>query len=283
MKRKISVFIADVDGTLLTPEKKLTRAALIAVEKLKDSGIKLVLTSGRPARGLRMIQRDLHLKPDSLIAAFNGALLVRGDFSKIEEHTLLRSQSERVVKLIEELGLKFWFYTGADWIVPDPSSAEFRNKEEHTVQFKPKIVSNYRPYLENVYKIVAMSNDYDLVARAEKEVQKEMNKEVSAKRSQLYYLDISHPLANKGAVVEKACRHFNVSQENVATIGDMPSDVLMFKKSGLSIAMGNASAEVKSNADEVTDSNEDDGFAHAVENCVLPAAGASDHLEKEAG
>ncbi len=58
----------------------------------------------------------------------------------------------------------------------------------------------------------------------------------------------------------------------IATIGDQPNDVLMFKKSGLSIAMGNASDAVKREAQEVTTSSEDEGFANAVERFILEAS-----------
>jgi hypothetical protein len=64
----------------------------------------------------------------------------------------------------------------------------------------------------------------------------------------------------------------------IATIGDMPNDVLMFKKSGVSIAMGNASAEVQAQATFVTSSNEEEGFANAIERFVLRAS--SEHAEK---
>jgi hydroxymethylpyrimidine pyrophosphatase-like HAD family hydrolase len=56
----------------------------------------------------------------------------------------------------------------------------------------------------------------------------------------------------------------------IATLGDMPNDVLMFQKSGLSIAMGNASPEVQTQADLVTASNDDEGFAKAIERFILP-------------
>lgn len=64
--------------------------------------------------------------------------------------------------------------------------------------------------------------------------------------------------------------HYQISPEQIATIGDMPNDVLMFAQSGLSIAMGNASEEVQRAARHVTSSNEDEGFANAVERFILP-------------
>jgi hydroxymethylpyrimidine pyrophosphatase-like HAD family hydrolase len=82
-------------------------------------------------------------------------------------------------------------------------------------------------------------------------------------------LDVTHPAANKGSVVEFLSAAYLIPTSSVATIGDMPNDVLMFENSGMSIAMGNASKEVQAQANFVTDSNEEEGFAHAIERFVL--------------
>ncbi|HUH62795.1 MAG TPA: HAD hydrolase family protein, partial [Terracidiphilus sp.] len=107
------------------------------------------------------------------------------------------------------------------------------------------------------------------VARCEADVQRDCGNHASATRSQPYYLDITHPDANKGHVVTALAEALSISAAQVATIGDMPNDVLMFQKSGLSIAMGNASAEVQRQAQFVTSSNEEEGFANAMETFVL--------------
>jgi hydroxymethylpyrimidine pyrophosphatase-like HAD family hydrolase len=93
---------------------------------------------------------------------------------------------------------------------------------------------------------------------------------VSAAKSQPYYGDITHPDANKGCMVRYLSKTYEFPAEEIAAIGDQPNDVLMFAHSGLSIAMGNASPEVQRAARRVTTSNEDEGFATAVERYVLP-------------
>ena len=95
---------------------------------------------------------------------------------------------------------------------------------------------------------------------------------VSAARSQPYYLDVTHPDANKGAVVHALARMLRLLPEEIATIGDQPNDVLMFTQGGLSIAMGQSTEDVKREAEEVTTSCDDEGFANAVEDFILPAA-----------
>jgi hypothetical protein len=95
---------------------------------------------------------------------------------------------------------------------------------------------------------------------------------VTAAASQPYYLDVTHPQANKGAVALDLAERYSLRPEEIATIGDQPNDILMFDHSGLSIAMGNADPEAKEAAEEISRSNEEDGFAYAVEHFVLPAA-----------
>ena len=112
-------------------------------------------------------------------------------------------------------------------------------------------------------------------ARCEKDAQEALGSAASAARSQPYYLDITHPNANKGMVATTLSRMLSIPTAEIATIGDMPNDVLMFRKSGVSIAMGNASADVQKQARFVTASYNDEGFAKAVERYVFGAEAAT--------
>ena len=106
-------------------------------------------------------------------------------------------------------------------------------------------------------------------------MQQQFGTRVSASRSQPYYLDVTHPEANKGVVAERLSHYYQIPLEQIATLGDGANDVLMFQRSGLSIAMGNASEEVRRRATCVTASNKDEGFAKAVEEFILPRAVAA--------
>src|SRR5262249_45740330 len=142
-------------------------------------------------------------------------------------------------------------------------------REGWTVKFEPKVVADVGENLDQVAKIVGVSDDYDKVKRCEADAQAAFAHHATAARSQPYYLDITNKDANKGAVVEYLSSHLRVPPEEIATIGDQPNDVLMFKRSGFSIAMGNASDEVKREADATTDSYNDEGFAKAMERFIL--------------
>jgi hydroxymethylpyrimidine pyrophosphatase-like HAD family hydrolase len=174
----------------------------------------------------------------------------------------------KVIAALSWNGLDCWVYTDHDWLVRNANAPHIA-REQWTVTFAPTVDPDFTAHLERVAKIVGVSDDYAAVARGESEVQHECGNHVSATRSQPYYLDVTHPDANKGHVVVVLSQALSIPPAQIATIGDMPNDVLMFEKSGLSIAMGNASPNVQRQAQFVTTSNEDEGFANAMEAFVL--------------
>jgi Cof subfamily protein (haloacid dehalogenase superfamily) len=270
--QKIAAVLADVDGTLVTKEKVLTPRAIRAVKRLQEMGVLFAITSGRPPRGMRMLVEPLGMKVP--MAAFNGGIVILPDMTVVDERAVPADVAPAVIETIRAHGLYVWIYRSTEWYVTDPK-APHAERESRTVQFPPTVVESYDPYLDRAVKIVGVSDDHDLVARCEAAVQQQFGAQVSAARSQPHYLDVTHPTANKGVVIERLSTYFKVPLEQIATLGDQLNDVLMFKRSGLSIAMGNASEEVQNQATYVTDSHEDEGFAKAIEGFILPRAVAA--------
>ncbi|MGH7125673.1 MAG: Cof-type HAD-IIB family hydrolase [Stellaceae bacterium] len=258
--------ITDVDGTLLTEDKVLTPRAQAAVRRLHDAGIRFAITSGRPPRGMAMLFDELAL--DTPVAGFNGGLFVRRDLSILEQKTLPPEIARQALQLIRAHGLDAWIYCGNDWLITKRDAPHVA-REAWTVKFEPTVVPNFDDRLDTVAKIVGVSDDHDRMRRCETDAQTAIGSRATVNRSQPYYLDVTHKDANKGAVVDYLARDLAVPREEIATIGDSPNDTLMFKRSGLSIAMGNASDQVKAQAQVTTESYADEGFAKAMERFVL--------------
>lgn len=264
--QRLSLLIADVDGTLLDENKTLTERAVAAVRALRQKGIRFAVTSGRPPRGMAMLVEPLAL--DTMIAGFNGGVFVRPDLSIAAEKTLSRTAAEAAVEIMVERGLDVWVYAGSDWLIRDKQAPHVA-REAWTVKFDPTVTNDLASVFDRAAKIVGVSDDYPRVAACETALRARLGAHASAARSQPYYVDVTHSEANKGVVVAYLSRELGIPPDEVATIGDMPNDVLMFRNSGFSIAMGNASSEVQSQADVVTASYNDDGFAKAVERYLL--------------
>lgn len=266
MAPPIRLLLADVDGTLVTQDKVLTDRAVAAVAKLRQAGILFAITSGRPPRGMSMLIEPLQLTTP--IAGFNGGVYVHPDMSVIEQQVVPDDVTPAVIELLGAHNLDVWVYRGADWYIRDPKAPHVA-RETSTVRFGPTVIRSLAAVSDGVAKITGVSDDYDAVQKGVDAVRERFGDHVSAARSQPYYADVTNPNANKGAVAQYLSRTCQIPPEQIATIGDQPNDVLMFAHSGLSIAMGNASHDVQRAARRVTTSNEDEGFARAVERFIL--------------
>ena len=268
MTPPIRLVVSDVDGTLVTSDKALTDASVAAVERLGAAGIRFAVTSGRPPRGMEMLVEPLSLVEP--IGGYNGGLVVQPDLSVLEAHSLPDALVPAIVEVLDRSGVDVWCYQGNDWFVRDKDRPHV-DQESATVQFPPSVRDSFEGLVSQVVKVVGVSDDPDTIAAALRATHDAFGAGVAATTSQPYYLDVTHPEANKGAVIAYLARALDVPSEEIATIGDGPNDVLMFARAGLSIAMGNGPAAVQRSADHVTASNDDEGFAYAMERFVLPA------------
>ena len=266
---RIRLLISDVDGTLVTSDKQLTPATIAAVAKLRDAGVQFEVVSSRPPRGMAMLVEPLRI--DTYLAGFNGGAIVRPDQTPVEERTVPRAAVETSLRAFAQAGVDIWVFASGEWLVTNPDGA-YVPRERRTVQFDPVVVSDFAPYVGQAGKVVGSSRDFDLLARIEDDLQRELDGMASARRSQRYYLDVTHPEANKGTAARALAALVGVPMAETACIGDMVNDLPMLAIAGLSVAMGNAPPEVQALANEVTASNDSDGFAAAVERVILPRA-----------
>ena len=259
---KISAVVSDVDGTLVADDKVLTERAQSAVAKLHASGIIFGVISARPRRGMLMLLGPLGITTP--LIGFNGGVLADPDMTIITEHLLLPETARRAVDLLSAHGAQVWVFSGQDWLLRDADALERR-----TVGFRPTIVQDFGPALDAAAKIVGVSRDFALLAHCDHDAAAALAGQACVVRSQAYYLDITHPLANKGVPLSELAKILAIPLAEIAVIGDGGNDVAMFERSGLSIAMGNAKPEVRQAADFVTNSNGEDGFADAIEKVIL--------------
>ena len=266
MQRKISLVLSDVDGTLVTHDKVLTDRARRAVDRLRDAGVRFAITSGRPPRGMGMFIEPLAL--DTPLAGFNGGVYATERLDIVAEKLLPADVAATAYDIICSQGLVPWVYRGGEWLVADFDGPHVA-RESRTVGFLPTVATDVGTSFGQVVKIVGVSDDHDAVRRCTDAVLAALGDRASASCSQPYYLDITNSDANKGAVAEYLARTLAIPAEEIATIGDGHNDILMFRKSGLSIAMGNAADAVKAAASVTTDSFADEGFAKAIERFIL--------------
>ena len=259
---RIALVVSDVDGTLLTTEKVLTERTTSAVRKLHEAGIGFTITSSRPTIGMRFLIEPLGITVP--IGAFNGSCIVDPELKPVEQHLIPEAAARRALEVLTEFGTEIWLFTADLWLARD-ANGQYVPYEKRAIRADPTIVADFTPYLASACKIAGASADTAGLQRCEAAMREALGAQATAARSQSYYLDITPPGVNKGTFVQTIARRLGISTDAVATIGDMQNDLAMFHVSGLSFAMGNATDDVKRQATHVTASNEDEGFAKAME------------------
>jgi Cof subfamily protein (haloacid dehalogenase superfamily) len=258
---RIALVVSDVDGTLVTRNKTLTDAAKAAVRQLRQAGIGFTITSSRPTIGMRFLIEPLQITLP--IGAFNGSCIVDPQLNPIEQHLIPPDATQRALDVLNRFGVDIWLFTSAQWLTRNPDG-EYVSHEKLAIRADPVIVKDFAPFMTTACKIVGASSDAALLQRCEAAMQEALGTEAMAVRSQSYYLDVTPPGQDKGTFVQAIAKRLGISTAAVATIGDMQNDLPMFRNSGISIAMGNATDDVKKVATHVTTSNEDEGFAGAI-------------------
>jgi len=261
---KISLVVSDVDATLITPEHEITPRAANAVHELRKRGIAFTIASSRPPRGLYDFAEQLGLTEP--FAAFNGGVIQTRDGETVIKHSLSRAVCEQAFEITEHFGIGLWLYCDHDWHVD--RITPFVEREQNTIGFPAKIESDLTQVFGTAAKIVIVG-DPILIAQAEPIVLEKIGAEVSATKSKPRFLDITAKQAHKGAVVTELAGILKIPTAEIAVLGDGFNDILMFERAGFSIAMGQASDEVKAAASFVTKSNTEEGFAEALEEIIL--------------
>ena len=270
MTTPVRLLVTDVDGTLVGSDRSLAPSTVRAAQALRRAGIALALVSARAPAGLDVLIGPLGL--DTPRAGFNGGVsrapraAVRGVLPRDG------AGAAAAVATLEAQGLDVWVFAQNRWFLRNPQAA-YIESERRSILMTPVVVTEFAPLLDGVHKIMGSSPDPDRVAHAAVTLRAALADQAAVQCSQRYYVDVTHPLADKGRAAGLIAGHLGIGLDALACIGDMPNDVSMFAVSAVSYAMGNAPDAVKVLADHVVSGHDEDGWAEAVGMILDRAAG----------
>ena len=164
----VRLLVSDIDGTLVTPDKALTPAAIAAVRDLRAAGLAFTIVSSRPARGMRSIVEALDISVP--FAAFNGGSIVAPDGGLLSAKRLSADAARAAIGLFRERGLETWGFADDAWLVLALEGPHMQH-EQHTVGFAPTLVPSFDGVIDRLDKLVAVTDDYDRLAAAEQAAQ----------------------------------------------------------------------------------------------------------------
>jgi Cof subfamily protein (haloacid dehalogenase superfamily) len=265
----LRLLVSDIDGTLVRSDKSLSDGVVAAAKRLTAAGVPMALISARPPSGMLWIAEKLGLSTP--MGAFNGGTIVAPDGTILSAARLASDVAKRALSLIDRPDIVVWVFSAGRWHAQRPTG-EHDDHERKAANQEPVFGGNFSSLLGAADKIVAVSDDHILLAELEGTVAQALGAEATVIRSQVYYLDITAPAANKGDGITALAAAVGVPLAATAAIGDQRNDMAMFARAGLSIAMGQGPAEVRAVATKVTGSNDDDGVAQAIDAILLSFA-----------
>lgn len=260
--RRIRMVALDLDGTLLTDELVIEPRAKEILRQAINRGITVTLATGRMYLSARPYAAELGLELPLIV--YHGAQVRHAATGEVLfEQTVPLPLAWRLIKHLRRFGYAYNVYLG------DRLYAENVQKENEEYAARAGVglhwVEDMLAFLkEEPLKIVALRNGpgLDLL---EKAIRQDLGSEVYMTRSLPYYLEMLNPKVNKARGLQEVAAWQGITPEEIMAIGDSYNDIQMLRYAGLAVAMGNAPAAVREEADYVTASNNEGGVARALE------------------
>ena len=263
----IRLLVCDIDGTLVRHDKGLPEENVLAIRSAVERGLMVSLISARPAAGILPIAAELGL--EGPFGAYNGGTIFTAAGGETCSAQVPPALAQQLVELYASAGVTVWFFATDRWLTSDLANPH-TPREVLSSGLQPEAVTDFAPFLGDADKVVAVCDNPAQMTALELRARELVGDAATLVRSQDYYLDCTALAANKGDGVTRLAEMYGVPLTQVAVIGDQANDVAMFRRAGLSIAMGQSNATVQSEADQVTTSNEAAGVAAAIRRFVLP-------------
>ncbi len=261
MTGKIKLVATDIDGTLVKWDTRVSDGVKNCVKKLQENGVKVVLVTGRMHCATKHLRDELGL--NSPVVSYQGGLIKDSDGKTLYQENLDSDYAKEIINWAHENDVHLNLYIDDKLYVEKDDDCVKRYTDG---KFVPYTVCPFESLkIENVNKILAI--DYGNAERVTGWVNELQAKfpELYIVKSTPFFCEIGSPMAKKSLGVEFLAKHWNLSQDEILTIGDQNNDIELLKAGGVKVAMGNATPELKECANFITDSVENDGFVKAID------------------
>lgn len=260
----VKIICCDIDGTLLDDKKRISEKNIATIKKAIESGIKFVLVSGRMPTGTKYFYSLLGTK--GLYSVYNGGALYNEFDELLKETRLDSSIALRILSLAKANKLESILFDGDEWFLESKFGYVYDNKIN--IYKKECKIANFESLLTTM-----QTNKFLLMDQSHEKLQEFINllitNGIDEGKVNFYlgpnFLELMPSSVTKGTAIDDLCSFYSIDKAEIMAIGDDYNDIPMLKKAGIAIAMGNAYSPVKEVATAITEDNNKDGVAKAIE------------------
>ncbi|WP_297421546.1 sugar-phosphatase [Clostridium sp.] len=260
----------DMDGTLLTTDKKVSARNKKAIKAAEEKGVKIVLASGRPLAGLTKFLEELDLlKDEDYVLSFNGGLVQNTKTKKIVSKVSLKGSDLKIIyNISKELNINIHAFSASEGLIA-PKTSQYTEYEAtlNGIDFTIKDFNEIDDD-EDIIKVM-MIDPQEILDPAIEKLPSELYEKYSVFKSAPFFLEFTNKEVDKGLGLKKLGEYLGIKREEIIACGDAGNDLSMVKYAGLGVAMDNATPEVKEEANFITTSNDENGVANVIEKFIL--------------
>ena len=260
----------DMDGTLLREDKTISERTKNAIVSAREKGVTVVLATGRPIQGVSRYLEELDMYTEKdYVLTYNGALIQKTKSKESVAKIGLKGEDFHYLKkLSDELGVNIHAFSEEQGLIT-PKNSKYTEVEADINKIQIHEINMDNISDDEVMIKIMMIDEPEILSEAMDKLPKEVYDKYTVVRSAPFFLEFLNKSVNKGVGVEMLAKHLGVNKEEVMTFGDAGNDIHMIEYAGLGVAMGNAFDEIKEAANYITDTNDNDGVAKAIEKFIL--------------
>lgn len=263
----IKLITIDVDGTLVTPLKRLTKTNITAINKARNAGVHIALASGRPYSGMKALVNKLNLNQEgNFTVCQNGSYI----FDNLTHQPISGTyQSPIDLKIIDDLLKDYDVQISA----MDHKSFYSRHakpnvytKIDAKISKLPLEIKSYDDFSDDKTfgRILIMGKKSEM-DRLYKNMPKDLTENYYAVKTAPFLIEVMNKNTNKGYAISAMAKDLKINQDEIMSIGNERNDIPMLEQAGFAVAMANAVPDLKAHADFITKSNMQSGVGYAIE------------------
>ncbi|MCR5794657.1 MAG: Cof-type HAD-IIB family hydrolase [Solobacterium sp.] len=273
----IKAILLDIDGTLTDDRKRITPETKKALLKAQAAGIRLIIASGRPPRGLRRFAEELDMYDNrGLFICYNGAEVITcGTEETLFSVPMRPEESKAVLQHLKQFDVVPVIMHGRYAYLPnaykgnmiDNGKGTVFNVIDYEVHSNGYLIRECADMAEEIgfpVKKILTAGDPAYLKEHYMEMDEPFRDTLSCMFTAPFYYEFTAKGIDKAKAIEATLKHIGCTREELMAFGDAQNDRSMIAYAGIGVAMGNAVDEVKEAAGYVTLDNNHDGIAHAL-------------------
>ena len=272
MRQDYRLLVLDLDGTLTNSKKEISPRNLRTLLRLQQSGVRLVLASGRPTYGIVPLAEQLQMKEhNGYILSYNGGEIINWNTGELLYKNLL---PDEVLPILYQTAIdnrQTILTYDNEFILTENPDDPYVKKEAFLNKMQVRRVDNFLQKTPRPLPKCLIVGEPEQLINTETELSLRLQRQISVYRSEPYFLELVPLGIDKARSLAVLLEKTGITREEMIAMGDGYNDLSMIKYAGLGIAMGNAQEPVKAAADYIAPSNDEDGVAIAVEQHFLHA------------